>query len=56
MQPYYDEDGITICHGDYREVLPMDADAVISDPPSDAYTISRWTGPVHGARGSKTKT
>jgi len=32
MKPYYDEDGITIYHGDCREVLPIEADAVITDP------------------------
>lgn len=37
MQPYYDQDGITIYHGDCREVLPtLDAtsvDLVLTDPP-----------------------
>ncbi len=37
MKPYYDQDGITIYHGDCRDVLPMlDAasiDAVVTDPP-----------------------
>ena len=34
MKPYYDCDGITIYHGDCREVLPQlpDADAIITDP------------------------
>jgi hypothetical protein len=37
MKPYYQDDraGITIYHGDCREILPqlMNADAVITDPP-----------------------
>ena len=35
MKPYYDEDGITIYHGDCREILPLVGlvDAVITDPP-----------------------
>ncbi len=34
--PYYDEDGITIYHGDCRELLPLldvRVDAVLTDPP-----------------------
>jgi site-specific DNA-methyltransferase (adenine-specific) len=35
MTPYYDEDGITIYHGDCREVLPSltACDVVVTDPP-----------------------
>ena len=35
MTPYYEQDGITIYHGDCREVLPSDArfDAIVTDPP-----------------------
>ena len=34
MRPYYEQDGITIYHGDCRELLPsVRGDAVISDPP-----------------------
>lgn len=33
MKPYYEQDGITIYHGDCREVTPVVADAVVSDPP-----------------------
>lgn len=34
MKPYYEQDGITIYHGDCREVLPdVRADALITDPP-----------------------
>ena len=35
MKPYYEEDGITIYHGDCREVLPTleRADFLLTDPP-----------------------
>lgn len=35
MKPYYEEKGITIYHGDCREILPSlpKVDAVITDPP-----------------------
>lgn len=34
MTPYYDEAGVTIYHGDCREVLPtLRADALVVDPP-----------------------
>ena len=34
MRPYYEQDGITIYHGDCREVLPaLEFDATVSDPP-----------------------
>ncbi len=35
MTPYYQQDGITIYHGDCREVLPMlpKVDLVLTDPP-----------------------
>jgi len=33
MKPYYEHDGIVIYHGDCREVLPLDCDVIISDPP-----------------------
>jgi site-specific DNA-methyltransferase (adenine-specific) len=34
MKPYYDEDGITIYHGDCRDVLPsLAADVVLTDLP-----------------------
>jgi tRNA G10 N-methylase Trm11 len=35
MQPYYEHAGITIYHGDCREVLPLinDGDVLVTDPP-----------------------
>lgn len=44
MKPYYEQDGITIYHGDCREVLPGVGafDAVLTDPP---YGLGdRWKG------------
>ncbi len=43
MTPYYDEDGITIYHGDCREILPQlePVDLVLTDPP---YGISDKLG------------
>jgi DNA modification methylase len=33
MRPYYEHGGITIYHGDCREILPISCDVIISDPP-----------------------
>lgn len=34
MTPYYEQDGITIHHGDAREVFPVsDVDVILTDPP-----------------------
>lgn len=35
MKPYYDQDGVTIYHGDCRDVLPLlgETDLLITDPP-----------------------
>lgn len=34
MRPYYEHNGITLCHGDAREVLPsITADVLVTDPP-----------------------
>jgi site-specific DNA-methyltransferase (adenine-specific) len=43
MKPYYEEAGITIYHGDCREILPLiEGGAIVSDPP---YGMS-WNGKV----------
>lgn len=45
MNPYYSENGITIYHGDCREILPHlePVDLVLTDPPyeSEAHTLQR---------------
>ena len=49
-KPYYERDGITIYHGDCREVLPTlgPVDLVLTDPP---YGIAHVA--LHGSNGSK---
>lgn len=41
--PYYDSDGITIYHGDCRDILPLlpDAAVIVTDPP---YSVGRPEG------------
>lgn len=43
MKPYYERDGITIYHGDCREVMPhVDADVMVTDPPYGIDYQSGW--------------
>lgn len=44
MKPYYEHAGITIYHGDCREILPglPKCDAVITDPPYPDYYASEY--------------
>ena len=53
LQPYYEHDGITIYHGDSREILPdmPDVDLVLTDPP---YGVST-AGSVHDRGNGKGK-
>lgn len=45
MKPYYERDGITIYHGDARDVLPcVEADVLVTDPPFGIAFKSGWTG------------
>ena len=50
LTPYYEENGITIYHGDCREILPHlePVDLVLTDPP---YGLGR-TDPVRQPRGT----
>ena len=53
MTPYYDHAGITIYHGDCREILPLvHADVVVTDPPYGVRYVSNWRAekhlPIHG--------
>lgn len=49
MKPYYDHAGITIYHGDCREILPhVSADVVVTDPP---YGLLDRPGKIHMAGG-----
>ena len=48
MKPYYEHAGITIYHGDCRDVLPMlspqDFAALVTDPPYGMSYASNWEG------------
>ena len=50
MKPYYEQDGITIYHGDCREILPTigPVDLVVADPP---YGVSLNTSYKKSQRG-----
>jgi site-specific DNA-methyltransferase (adenine-specific) len=49
MKPYYEHGGVTIYHGDCRDVLPeLTADVVITDPP---YGLGELTGTEAIRRG-----
>ena len=44
MTPYYDHNGITIYHGDAREILPTQTgDCIVADPP---YGVGKDYGPL----------
>lgn len=48
MNPYYSHAGVTIYHGDCREILPsLQADAVVTDPPYGDTSLA-WDVPVGG--------
>jgi DNA modification methylase len=53
LKPYYSEAGITIYHGDCREVLPLLGlvDHVITDPPYDEHTHSKQRRGAANGRG-----
>jgi hypothetical protein len=48
LQPYFEHDGITLYHGDCREILPEleseTFDMVLTDPPHPPEYIGRWGG------------
>lgn len=49
MKPYYEQSGVTIYHGDCRDVLPVSCDVIVTDPP---YGIG-WRRSVNHARESR---
>jgi site-specific DNA-methyltransferase (adenine-specific) len=49
VKPYFEQDGITIYHGDCREILPtLSVKAIVSDPPYGMAYV-----PLRGSDGSK---
>jgi hypothetical protein len=46
MKPYYEQDGITIYHGDCRDVLTsVSAGAIVTDPPYPRHEHYGWAVP-----------
>lgn len=47
MKPYYEQDGVTIYHGDCRDVAdlipPKSVDLLLTDPPYGMAFVSGWT-------------
>jgi len=48
--PYYEHAGITIYHGDCRELLPLECACIVADPP---YSMDVDTGKLKRARGGE---
>jgi len=50
MKPYYEDDAVTIYHGDCREIMPTleSADLVLTDPPYGVDLKVKTTGKRHG--------
>jgi len=42
MTPYYEQSGVTIYHGDCRDILPLDCDVVVTDPPYPDYHVEAF--------------
>jgi DNA modification methylase len=51
VKPYYEHAGITIFHGDCREILPtVTADVLVTDPPYGIAHASGWDGPFQNSQ------
>ena len=57
MKPYYEQGGITIYHGDCREILPTlpNVDLVLTDPPFGVGNFVQVTGRIMGRGESRGK-
>jgi DNA modification methylase len=54
MTPFYEQDGITIYHGDCREILPEigRVDCVVTSPPYNTLPTKHNPSGLHGERKS----
>jgi hypothetical protein len=48
VTPYYEQDGITIYHGDCRDVLPLPCDVLVTDPPYGIAFACGWMNEFRG--------
>src|SRR5471032_2767377 len=58
MRPYYEHAGITIYHGDCREILPQieEATHVLTDPPYSEHVHSKSMRGANGWKGEIAET